>query len=234
MSWEEYVTRLEDELDLTEQGYEIVREGESLLDSGEYLEPSLTYYVKDAHGNTHKSAVLPKPVGPLYIDALKLGKAACDVYLFLWNAAAMDHCRKIYNTNNWTIQGIAGELGKHRRTVRQAMSKLIDDGLIQIIDEKENATGSRSTIWGVTHPDWIENVRFSISVMSDLPSARLEKMRLKVKKVDTSGLTEQFKDLSWLQSKTETAPLQGPVVPITPLQPWLKKYINRLQGEGLL
>ncbi len=234
MSWDSYYQRLEAESALADEGYECIREGDGLLETGEYLIESKTYILKDAHGNLHESAVLPEPEGPLYVDAIKLGKSACDVYLFLWNAAGMDRCRKIYNSNTYSIKGIAAELGKQRKTVSIALGKLLDDGLIQIIDEKESSNGSRVTIWGVTHPDWIKNVRFSISVMEPKPSARLHKMRVKGKKVDTSGINEAYKDLSWLKYESKAPPLQGPMVPITPLQPWLKRYIKDLQDEGLL
>lgn len=122
------------------------------------------------------------PSGPLYQDAIALGTSAAKVYVFLWEAAAMDSCRKIYNTNNYTIKGIAGELGMHRRTVGNAVDKLLDDGLLQIIAEEENGNGSRNTVWGVTHSSWIANVRYAIDIMGDLPSVRLKKMRTKAKK----------------------------------------------------
>jgi DNA-binding MarR family transcriptional regulator len=69
---------------------------------------------------------------PLYQDAIALGSSAAKVYLFLWKAAGMDHCRKIYNTNNWTIKGIANELGVKRETVSRAVDKLLDDGLLRV------------------------------------------------------------------------------------------------------
>lgn len=123
------------------------------------------------------------PSGPLYQDAITLGASAARVYLFLWDAASMDSCRKIYNTNNYTIKGIAGELKMHRTTVGKAIDKLLDNGLLSIIAEEENGNGSRNTVWGVTHSDWIQNVRHAISIMGDLPSIRLQKMRTKAKKV---------------------------------------------------
>ena len=122
------------------------------------------------------------PSGPLYRDAIALGTSAAKVYVFLWDAAAMDSCRKIYNTNNWTIKGIASEIGMHRSTVAKAVNKLLDDGLLQIIGEEENTNGSRNIIWGVTHSDWIANVRYAVDIMGDLPSTRLKKMRTKAKK----------------------------------------------------
>ncbi len=123
------------------------------------------------------------PRGPLYHDAIALGTSAAKVYVFLWEAAAMDNCRKIYNTNNWTIKGIASELGMKRETVSRAVDKLLDDGLLSIIAEEENGNGSRNTVWGVTHSDWVANVRYAIDIMGDKPSVRLKKMRTKAKKV---------------------------------------------------
>lgn len=231
MSWEAYTKRIEDELDLMEDG--CYSQEESLLESGEYLERE-TFYTTDTSGKVYVSSSLDRPKGPLYVDAAELGSSALKIYLFLWNAAGMDYCRKIYNTNNWTIKGIAGELGMQRKTVGNAIDKLLDDGLIQIIGEQDSNNGSRSTIWGVTHSDWIENVRYAISMMGDLPSTRLKKMRLKGKKVDTSGISEEYKDLSWLEYESTAPPVQGPKVPITPLQPWLKQHIKNLQDKGLL
>ena len=119
---------------------------------------------------------------PLYQDAIALGSSAAKVYLFLWKAASMDHCKKIYNTNNWTIKGIASEVGMKRETVGRAVDKLLDDGLLSVIAEEENGNGSRNTIWGVTHSDWIINVRYAVDMMGDKPSVRLKKMRTKAKK----------------------------------------------------
>ena len=122
---------------------------------------------------------------PLYQDAIALGSSAAKVYLFLWKAASMDHCKKIYNTNNWTIKGIASEVGMKRETVGRAVDKLLDDGLLSVIAEEENGNGSRNTIWGVTHSDWIINVRYAVDMMGDKPSVRLKKMRTKAKKATT-------------------------------------------------
>ena len=122
------------------------------------------------------------PSGPLYQDAIALGTSAAKVYVFLWEAAAMDSCRRIYNTNNWTIKGISSELGMCHKTVGRSIDKLLDNGLLSIIAEEENGNGSRNTGWGVTHSDWIANVRYAIDMMGDLPSVRLKKMRTKAKK----------------------------------------------------
>ena len=123
------------------------------------------------------------PSGPLYQDAIALGTSAAKVYVFLWEAASMNSCRKIYHTNNYTIKGIAGELGMCNKTVGKAVDKLLDSGLLQIIAEEDNGNGSRNTVWGVTHSDWIANVRYAIDMMGDLPSVRLKKMRTKASKV---------------------------------------------------
>ena len=125
---------------------------------------------------------------PLYQDAIALGSSAAKVYLFLWKAAGMDHCRKIYNTNNWTIKGIASEVGMKRETVGRAVDKLLDDGLLSVIAEEENGNGSRNTIWGITNSDWITNVRYAVDMMGDKPSVRLKKMRTKAKKAKAPKL----------------------------------------------
>lgn len=125
---------------------------------------------------------------PLYQDAIALGSSAAKVYLFLWKAAGMDHCRKIYNTNNWTIKGIASEVGMKRETVSRVVDKLLDDGLLSVIAEEENGNGSRNTIWGITNSDWITNVRYAVDMMGDKPSVRLKKMRTKAKKAKATKL----------------------------------------------
>lgn len=253
MSWEEYVKRIEQEIDYIEDG--CYSQEESLLESGEYLERN-TFYTKDANGNVYESKILDKPKGPLYEDAISLGSSAAKVYLFLWNAACMDNCRKIYNSNNWSVKGIAGELGMCNKTAGRAIDKLLDSGLIQIIGEEGNSFGSHNTIWGVTHSDWIENVRYAIRMMGDKPSTRLKKMRAKAKKIDTSGVTEKYKSLDWLDYDPAKQTIMDPVkprtakqkksiekflrhkidkdTPVTPVQPWVKEHIKQLQLEGLL
>ena len=191
----EYLKRIEEEIDL-------------LLDEG-YSSPNNA----DA-----ESGILGKPDGPLIDDAIDLGGSSAKVYLFLWRAAGMDNCRKIYNSNNWTIKGIAGELHISRDAVSRAINRLLDAGLLQVIDEVENRFGSHNTIWGVTHPDWIENVRYAINMMGDLPSERLRKMRAKGKKVDSSGITEQYKDLSWLRYDASKQTIMEPAKPRTEAQ----------------
>ena len=172
MAWDDYLARLESEIDCAEQGYELGEESA-----------------------IEQATRLSKPSDSLILEALKLGESAAKVYVFLWEAAGMMHCKKTYNSNNWTVQGIAGELKMQRKTVTRAVYKLLDDGLIQIIGEENNRNGSRNSVWGVTHPDWIDNVRHAISLMGDLPSVRLQKMRTKAKKVEAF---EQFPNISWL------------------------------------
>ncbi len=244
MSWDSYSNRIEDELDLLENG--CYSQEESLLESGEYLE-RIIFYTRDASGKVYESQVLNKPKGPLYAEAIALGNSAAKVYLFLWNAASMDNCRKTYNSNNWSVKGIAGELGLHRMTVGSAIDKLLDSGLIQVIGEEKNRNGSNNSIWSVTHPDWIENVRHAISMMGDSPSTRLKKMRTKGKKTDSSGITESYKSLDWLKYDPSKQTIMEPAKPwtaaqleciqrfmgnkstaVTPLQPWLKDHIKSL------
>ncbi|EAU73009.1 hypothetical protein RS9916_25899 [Synechococcus sp. RS9916] len=113
------------------------------------------------------SKLLCEAKSPLIQDALALGGSAAKIYLFLYEAARMDTCRKIYNSNNWIVRGISGELGMCNKTV----------------GEEDSSNGSRNTVWGVAHPDWIENVRYAICVMGGLPSTRLKKMRTKEKRL---------------------------------------------------
>ena len=168
----EYLAKLESEIDCAEQVFQIGKE--SAVERTEHL---------------YKSS------NALFVEALKLGESAAKVYMFLWDAAGMDNCRKTYNSNNWTVKGIAGELKMQRKTVTRAIHKLLDDGLIQIIDEERNSNGSCNSVWAVTHYGWIDNVRYAIGLIGDLPSIRLQKMRTKSKKV---AAYEQFPDIKWL------------------------------------
>ena len=168
----ECLARLESEIDCPKQVFELGTE--SAIEQAEYL---------------HKSS------DALFVEALKLGESAAKVYMFLWDAAGMDNCRKTYNSNNWTVKGIAGELKIQRKTVTRAIHKLLDDGLIQIIGEERNSNGSCNSVWAVTHYGWIDNVRYAIGLIGDLPSIRLQKMRTKSKKVEAYV---QFPDIKWL------------------------------------
>ena len=116
-------------------------------------------------------------------ESRKLGRSAHTVYTFLWDAAQMSSSRKIYNTNNYTIKGLAGELLMKRETVARAIDKLLDSGLIQIAGEEKNPNGSNNTIWGITHPAMLEAVRHANDLMGP-PSKRLALQRTKAKKVN--------------------------------------------------
>ena len=49
------------------------------------------------------------------------GRSAAEVYRFLYEHSSMDTINRIYNTSNWSVKGIAGELWMKRDTVARAI-----------------------------------------------------------------------------------------------------------------
>ena len=123
-----------------------------------------------------------------YKACLRLcGRSAEAIYRFLVEMSYIDpEYPRLYNTNNYTIKGIAGELMMSRNTVQRAVDKLLDEGFIGIAGLKKNPAGSDSVIWSIYRPDWIPNVRASIEIMGP-PSRRLKRLRKKMKKVTVPG-----------------------------------------------
>ena len=133
--------------------------------------------------------ILLDKVTPPLNDVAMLGSNPLRVYVLLFDAAQLDVRGECGGTTSWTIKGLASELGVKRDTVSRALDKLLDNGYIQIVGEKDNKNSSRSTVWRVTHPSMLDAVRYSIELMGP-PSLRLKKMRTKQKKVDVSKLYE--------------------------------------------
>ena len=111
------------------------------------------------------------------------GRSAAEVYRFLYEHSSMDTIRHPYNTSNWSVKGISGELTMHRDTVARAIDKLLDQGFIGITGHVKSSTGSNTIIWAIYLPDWIPNVRHSIELMGP-PSQRLKLIRFKAKRVE--------------------------------------------------
>lgn len=153
---------------------------------------------------------------PLIEEALELGGSCGRVYLFLWKTSGMSACKKPYNISNFTVKGIAGETSLSRNTVARSIGKLLDAGLITIIGEKCHHLGSNSTVLGVTHPEWLPHVKYSIEMMGVKPSARLKKMREKAKKPNFDHLPEEWHDDSWLTN--HICKFKDPVKPFTEAQ----------------
>jgi len=53
------------------------------------------------------------------------GRSAAEVYRFLFEHSSMDTINRIYNTSNWSVKGISGELYMHRDTVARAFSCIV-------------------------------------------------------------------------------------------------------------
>ena len=118
-----------------------------------------------------------KNTEPLYKEATKLSPKALQVYLVLWQSAVLDvrydknlkkewkHRADKGGTTEWTIKGIAGHIGSKRETVSKAIALLLDDGLITVAGYRRSTYGTKHTVFRVTHPEEIENVREAISVM---------------------------------------------------------------------
>jgi len=111
-----------------------------------------------------------------------LGSNPLKVYTVLYDAAARDVRGDCGGTTNWSIKGLASELGVRRETVAAALNKLLDNGFIQVAGESTNKGGSHNTVWRVTHPNMLDAVRYANDIMGP-PSERLKKMRNKQKKV---------------------------------------------------
>ena len=110
------------------------------------------------------------------------GRSAAEVYRFLYEHSSMDTINRIYNTSNWSVKGISGELYMHRDTVARAIDKLLDNGFIGIVGSQKSSNGSNTIVWAIYSPDWIPNVRYSIELMGP-PSKRLKQIRAKAKRV---------------------------------------------------
>ena len=113
------------------------------------------------------------------------GRSAAEVYRFLYEHSSMDTINRIYNTSNWSVKGIAGELWMKRDTVARAIDKLLDNGFIGIAGSHKSFSGSDTVIWSIYLPSWIPNVQYNIAIMGP-PSARLKKIRATSKKVKPS------------------------------------------------
>lgn len=139
--------------------------------------------------------IILKDVDPPLLEVSKLKGKASQVYGLMWTSARMDvrydkrkhlpweERRDCGGTTHWTIKGISGYLNLSRATVSRALSILLDNGFITAENYSNSPNGgSHHTIWRVVHPNQIEHVRHSISIMG-LPSIRW-KNRMKSSKED--------------------------------------------------
>ena len=111
------------------------------------------------------------------------GRSAVEVYRFLYEHSSMDTINRIYNTSNWSVKGISGELYMHRDTVARAIDKLLDNGFIGIAGSQKSNNGSNTIVWTIYSSDWIPNVRYRIDLMGE-PSQHLKLIRAKTKRVE--------------------------------------------------
>ncbi len=140
--------------------------------------------------------VLLDKVQPPLGDVALLGTNPLRIYVMLFEAAQHDVRGDCGGTSSWSIKGLASELHIKRETAARALNKLLDYGFIQIAGEEENKGNSRNTIWRITYPTMLDAVRHSIEIMGK-PSKRLQKMRVKNKKVNVSKYSES-QSLQWL------------------------------------
>ena len=127
--------------------------------------------------------VILKNTQPLLREVTRLSPKAVQVYLVLWQSAQMDvrydkrvnlpwHQRRdCGGTTEWTVKGIADHIGSKRDTVRKALSQLLDDGLISVAGYSPSPYGTKHTVFRLTHPDELDNVRHSIALIVK-PSVR--------------------------------------------------------------
>ena len=120
---------------------------------------------------------------PLEAVRRMAGRSAAEVYRFLYVHSSMNTINRIYNTSNWSVKGISGELMMKRDIVSRAIDKLLDHRFIGIAGHEKNSNGSNTVIWSIYSPNWIPSVRHSIELMGP-PSHRLKLIRAKAKKVE--------------------------------------------------
>ena len=129
-------------------------------------------------------SVILKDVQPPLLEVAKLKGKASQVYSLMWDSACKDvrydpcvHLewskrRDAGGTTHWSIKGMADVLNINRRAVSKAICSLLDSGLIQVEFYLPTKSGSDQTVFRVTHPKHIEDVRSAISMLSILPSVR--------------------------------------------------------------
>ncbi len=129
---------------------------------------------------------------PLLAEVNKdLGKKATQIYLFLWDLAVRDveydkrkhlpweQRRDCGGTSEWTIKGLAGHLGACPKSVRKAICLLLDEGFIQAQGYAKSSTGTKHTVWRVTHPDLLEAYRNALLYMPSPSERWQEQMKAK-------------------------------------------------------
>jgi len=106
---------------------------------------------------------------------LMLGRECGLIYGLLWEAAFRNSEKNAsYGAiTEWSVKGIANECSMGKATVRRGLKKLLDAGFIQYAG-KSWGSGSWKRRWSVTHPNQLEAVRYSISMMG-LPSLNYKK-----------------------------------------------------------
>jgi len=119
---------------------------------------------------------------PPLVQVAKLGGLCSQVYAVLWESAYKDirrdpglhqqwaARRDCGGTTEWTVKGIANELGSCRKRVGKAIDQLLDNGFIIAETYKQDGRGSKITIWRVVHPDQLEARREVIAIMGSTPS----------------------------------------------------------------
>ena len=129
---------------------------------------------------------------PPLLEVSKLKGKASQIYGLMWTSAKMDvnydkrkhlpweHRRDCGGTTKWTIKGIADHIGLTRKTTSNAVCTLLDNGFITAEYYEPSIHGSEHTVFRVTHPNQLENVRHAISIIGS-PSTRWKK-RMKTKK----------------------------------------------------
>ena len=129
---------------------------------------------------------------PPLLEVSKLKGKASQIYGLMWTSAKMDvnydkrkhlpweHRRDCGGTTKWTIKGIADHIGLTRKTTSNAVCTLLDNGFITAEYYKPSIHGSEHTVFRVTHPNQLGNVRHAISIIGS-PSTRWKK-RMTTKK----------------------------------------------------
>ena len=129
---------------------------------------------------------------PMFTEVARLKRKCLAIYAILWQSAAIDkrydkrvdlpwdERRDCGGTSEWTIKGIADTINSTRETVSASICLLLDHGYVQVAGYANSSKGTKHTIFRVTHPDELDNVRAGILIMGD-PSKRW-KAQMKAKK----------------------------------------------------
>ena len=106
-----------------------------------------------------------KDAKPPLLEVAKLKGKCSQVYALMWESASKDVRVNRGGTTRWSIKGMANVLSLNPRTIKSSLCRLLDGGFIQVIGYVPSSFGKNHTLFRVTHPNQLDAVRHSISVI---------------------------------------------------------------------